>query len=597
MIINQEILNKILKEQRNPNLKKAEEHESRLSLHGFETDTAPIAKAFEEFLEIYPKNLLPAEKASTFESLITYPLPTVSLVKEVYKELWKVFDAQNKVETFVFNNNELIQDFQEYRASIKEPGYWASIGWGIIQTKINSILVVDLSAEQETELPEPLFFTVPVEQVRALEQKRDGETLEYFIWQVDLTDEEKNTLSEKVYIYDDAAYQIATKAVNSEEFVIVLNNPHDLGYCPARHYWTDNRTEMQKAAPHGKELGNLDWILYQTISGRNLELYAGFPIITTYQEDCTYETEDGYACDKGYTKIPRTDDNTKYDRKPCPDCESRTLVGPGSVKEVPAPRENVDADLMPAVEVTKGDVASLEWFESSLKNKIDEFKMKVVGQGGEPKNDQAKNQKQIDSGFESKQTILSDVARNLEKIQKFTLDTIARLRYGEKYEYSIISYGNKFFLQTEKETLENYKQAKDEGLPNYVLEDMRINMLQKRYRNDPDMLNRIMLLDLLEPLPDYDVKALVPIVTIDPKVTFMKINFNDLIKRFELENGNILEYREGIEMNARVAKIKEILDKYVDETFIEPPEPEPETIPGGGPPKPGAPKPKPPATK
>lgn len=574
MVITQENLNRILKGRRKIQLEDAEEYENRLGLHGIETDKAPNSNAFKKFLNEYPNSLLPNDKADTFKSLITYPLPTVSLIKEIYSELWKVFDAQNKVESFTFENEENLIDFQSYRQSIKEPNYWSSTAWELLKTKVNSIVVIDLDAEQTTDKPEPIFFSIPISSVVYLDESDNQENLETLIWKGTPIHEQKSAgIEEIIYIYDKLSYQVATRKSNSEWF-IEFTTPHDLGYCPARYLWTDRRSEMQRSAPHGSELGNLDWILYQTISGRNLELYAGFPIITTYEENCSYVSEDGISCDGGYiNNYIEKDGITKYEQTICPDCDSRSLVGPGSVKQVPAPKDNLDADLMPAAEITKGDTDSLEWFESSLDSKIAKVKLNVVGAGGEPNNNQAKNQKQIESGFENKQTILSNIARNLEKIQKFTLDTIARLRYGNDFDNSVISYGNKFFLQTESEALDNYNKAKKEGLPNYVLEDYRLSMLHKRYRNDPDMLKRVTLLDYLEPLPDYSLDNINTVTFIDQKVVFKKMNFNDLIKRFELEHGNIVKFREGIDLNVRIAKINEILDKYVEETFVEPPPP------------------------
>lgn len=574
MIITQENINQVLKGSRNNNLILAEDYENRLCLHGKETDTVPQNDAFKKFISKYPDSLLPSDKSSTFKSLITYPLPTVGLIKEIYSELWKVFDAQNKVETFVFNNEEHQIDFQDYRQKIKEPNYWNSIAWKIIQTRVNSILIVDLAEEQKTDLPEPVFFTIPISSVLHVKEEEDGETLSDLIFSGHVSQEDKaKGIEEIIYIYDSASYQVAIKRSNGG-YVIELEQPHNLGYCPARYLWTDKRGHMQKSAPHGSELGDLDWILYQTISSRNLELYAGFPIITTYQEDCTYQNEDGVSCESGYlNNLVESNGVKKIERTNCPECSSRSLVGPGSVKEVPAPIDNQSADLMPAAEITKGDVDSLEWFEGNLSKKINSVKTRVVGIGGEANNDQAKNQKQIESGFENKQTILSSIARNLEKIQKFTLDTIAKLRYGDSYSGSVISYGNKFFLQTESQALENYKKAKEDGMPNYVLEEYRVSMLQKRYRNDPDMLKRVLLLDFLEPLPDYSISDIIDVGSIDGKVIFRKMNFNDLIKRFELENGNIIKFRDGIDLEVRIAKINQVIDGYVDETFVPPPPP------------------------
>ena len=258
MVINQSNLNQLLKGKRSNQLEEAEAYENRLGLHGTETDKAPGTDAFKDFLNHYPISLLPQEKAETFKSLITYPLPTVSLIKEIYSELGKVFDAQNKVESFTFENEESLSDFKSYRQSIKEPNYWSSIAWKLIQTKVNSIIVIDLAEEQTTDKPEPVFFSVPIESVVFLEETDNQENLELLIWKGRPSQQQKASgIEELIYIYDKESYQVATKKSNSDWF-IENTQTHDLGYCPARYLWTDKRGDMQKSAPHGSELGNLD---------------------------------------------------------------------------------------------------------------------------------------------------------------------------------------------------------------------------------------------------------------------------------------------------------------------------------------------------
>ena len=566
MILDKETLQKILKEKRSPSLTDCEFYEDRLDFHSKDTDKAPDGRSFGDFIKSYPEKLLPASKAKIFRSAITFPLPTVSVVKDIKATLSKVFDAQNKVESLTFTDKVHNEDFADYREEIKEALLWPSAIWDMYFGKVNTTLIIDLPAEQSTKLPEPKIYLVPIEQCRAKLLTENGEDMEYFIWQKIPTEEQRdNDIEEIVYVYDDAYYRVATRKKMNEDWEIIHEVAHDIGKCPAKHIMTTDRGDGVKLSPIGSELGSFDWLLFRTIMRRCLELYAGFPIITTYAEFCNYKTpEDQIPCIEGFI----TQDNGE--NTPCPQCSNRSLVGPGSVKEIPVRVGNDEADLMPAVSLTVGDTASLESIQESIDIDIAGIKERITGGGGEPKNDQAKNLKQIDSSFERKQSALSPIARNLEKIQKFALDVMATIRYGENFIHSSISYGNKFFMQTELEALEYYKLSKDAGMPNYVQEDTRINMLKKKYRNDPNVLERMLLLDYLEPLPDYAVIVVDALVSVNDKVKYKKIHFNDLVKRFELEHGEVTEYRVLLDISLRVALISDILDKYVDDEYVEP---------------------------
>jgi hypothetical protein len=184
------------------------------------------------------------------------------------------------------------------------------------------------------------------------------------------------------------------------------------------------------------------------------------------------------------------------------------------------------------------------------------------------------------SSFESRQNNLEKLAEAIQDIQKFGEDTVARLRYGgAAYHGSVINYGNRFFLQTEKEMLEEYKVSKDAGLPNYMLEEKRSAWIEKKHKNDPLMAQRIKLLDALEPYPDYNLSNLQTIQEyISREQMVLKINFNDLIKRFENENGDIVKWREGLDFRFKVHRINEKLQAYIAELDI--PEPEPQPAPG-----------------
>lgn len=577
MMTSDQIIN-LLKGPKNQELAKAEQHEERLRLHGEETDAKPLDNpAYERFFNNYPASLLPKEKASTFGSLITWPLPTVSVVNEVFDELSKVFEGQNKVFEFYFKDEQLESDFQNYRKDIKEPSFWSTIGWELAKNNINSVIAVDLALEQGDGAPEPNFFVIPICDVHTILNDPNTGSCDLLIWTAEPTPEElEMKVLEVAYAYDEGFYRLLYRFEGKDLFELITEVPHELGYTPARMFWTDKskQSDILKRAPHSKQLGDVDWILYQTICSRNLELYAGFPIVTTYQEQCDYQNADGFQCEDGFIfkHVGSANENGDFRKEKvvCPSCSNRTLVGPGSVKEVPAPIDNQSADLMPAVEVTKGDTDSLKWFAEDLDQKIREFSKSVTGKGGEPDNSQAKNEKQVQSDFENRQAVLANIAGNLEQIQKFTLDTLAILRYGnEQYQGSVVSYGTKFFLQSEMEVLEAYQSAKTQGLPNYILEQRRIAMLQKQFKNDPQMMQRVQILDQLEPLPDYSLTEITKASIADRETIAYKAHFNDLVKRFELEHDDIVKWRENIDMKVKVAAIDEILKTYLDDVMPE----------------------------
>lgn len=242
------------------------------------------------------------------------------------------------------------------------------------------------------------------------------------------------------------------------------------------------------------------------------------------------------------------------------------MIGPGTVKEVGAPQNKEEHSMMPAVQVTDGDTDSLKWYEGSTEAKRKLFLMSVTGSGEEPTNNQAQNEKQVTGSFESKQQVLLDLAGNFEIIRAFTLDTIGRLRYGsDQYLGSAVSYGTKFFLQTEEQLLLDYNQAKVDGLPNYMLNDKRTSLNQKLFKNNPAMMSRVNLMDLLEPYPDYSTSELTSFEFIPLEKKALKVNFNDYIKRFELEHGDIVKWMNKAPINVKVSKIELILEGYLAE--------------------------------
>lgn len=76
----------------------------------------------------------------------------------------------------------------------------------------------------------------------------------------------------RIAVIDDERYRVFTEEKgNIGE--LLIDSPHDLGYCPARFFWNEPlslREPDVKASPLTTELESLDWFLFYHLSKKNL---------------------------------------------------------------------------------------------------------------------------------------------------------------------------------------------------------------------------------------------------------------------------------------------------------------------------------------
>ena len=159
----QEIKQKLEDAKSELDLQRAAYQESRVRLH---TETAlsdrDLSGAFAQFRE-FVRALLRTDKYNMFLQLLSFPLPTVSLVEKIYIALWNIFNGRNPVYKVQFSSEEHQQDWLEYRSGVLNfPKFWRTTGWQHYKTAHNCIMIVDLPEEQTTERPEPYLYFLPV---------------------------------------------------------------------------------------------------------------------------------------------------------------------------------------------------------------------------------------------------------------------------------------------------------------------------------------------------------------------------------------------------------------------------------------------------
>lgn len=554
-------------------IEKASLMQKRLRFHT-ETNIAvsDINQPTTLFLD-WVSHLLPKDKYNIFLHLFKYPLPTPAVAEDVYRELERVFYSRNSSSSYQFTDSELAEDWQNFRRSnLNEPEIWKTTGWKRMQVSPNSILIVDLPTQQNTLRPEPYFYWLEIEDVIDYETP-DGTAINWIVFK-----QPEN----KIAVFDDTSIRVYQLNEKNEISGLVSEALHNLGFCPARFFWTTQLNEKNKELkknPITKELSNLDWYLFFSISKQHLDLYAPYPIYSAYEADCHYENnETGDYCDGGFLRNSKGDWKFLADGtlEKCPCCGNKRIAGPGSFLEVPVPNVSEGiADLRNPVQITTIDKDSLDYNVDECVRLRNDIIISVVGSGGTVSEKEAINETQVAANFEAKTAVLNALKTNFEQAQKFVEDTICKLRYGEAFISSSISWGTEFYVFTVKELYDKYKQAKDNGASEAELDAISQQIIEVEYRNNPLVMQRMIILKQLEPYPHKTQNEVVTLFDkglLDKNKVILKLNFSSYIDRFERENINIIAFGANLSLRDKVNTIYKKLLEYVTEEQITAPQ-------------------------
>ena len=565
MAISYEDIRKRLREnRRGATVSKAVRHQNRIRFHAQTELSASLAQPTADFLA-FVSNLIPHDKFKLFKEMFRYPLKTNEVTGICFDKLSRVFDGRNPAFEYDFASPEDRDDWEDYRRSrLNEPEIWHTEGWERFKTDINSVLVVDLPEHQDGERPEPYFYWLPIDCV--LDWDGYGDDLDHIVF---TTDHDK-----RIAVIDDTSYRIYTRDAGRNIGSLVSEHPHGLGFCPARFFWQDAislRDPYIKQSVLTKELESLDWYLFFHISKRHLDLYGSYPIYSGYEQSCDFSNaENGDYCDGGYLKNKQGYYKLDTAGLPCrcPKCGDKRIAGVGSFVEVPIPVEG-QPDLRNPVQMLSVDRSSLDYNVTEEERLKDDIIASVVGMQEEQMSTQAVNESQVRATFESQSTILNRVKKGFEAAQKFVDDTICRLRYGASFSGSVINYGTEFFIYSASELRERYKTAKESGASESELDALQNQIIETEYRTNPAKRHRLMLLSELEPyrhLTRDEMLTLYREGVVTSDELRLKLNFMALIRRFERENTNILEFGSAIPYERKIEIIKATLDGYAKES-------------------------------
>ena len=549
-------------------IQKAVNMQRRLRFHT-ETNVAvsDINQPTTIFLD-WVRQLLPKDKFNIFLHLFKFPLFTPAVVEDVYRELERVFYSRNSSSSYQFTDSELAEDWSQYKKNnLNEPEVWKTTGWKRMQVSPNSILVVDLPQVQTSLRPEPYFYWLEIDAVIDYQtSKLDENQFEWLIFKQP---------EHRIAVFDDTSIRVYQLNEKNEIQSLISEAKHDLGYCPARFFWSTQLNEKNKDLkknPITKELSNLDWYLFFSISKQHLDLYAPYPIYSAYEADCNFENnETGDYCDGGFLRNAKGEYKILNDGtvEKCPCCSEKRIAGPGSFLEVPIPNQSEGvADMRNPIQITTIDKDSLDYNVNECARLKNEIVISVVGSGGTVSEKEAINETQVTANFESKTSVLNALKTNFELAQKFVEDTVCKLRYGGAFISSSVNWGTEFYVFTVTELYSKYKQAKENGASSSELDAISQQILEVEYRNNPLVLQRMLILKQLEPYPHKTLDEVLKLYEkelLNENLVKLKINFSTLIEKFERENINIIEFASNKPMREKIDIINKKLLEYVTE--------------------------------
>ncbi len=555
-------------------------HEQRLKMHLDTRITKPSDNiAFEGWLKYIADIAQNDEKFELFQQLIKYPLVSTSLANNIYRRFKKVFYGADSRKDFVFKNDNNKADFLSYISKYKN--YFVEQGFKYFKLCPDGFMCIDYPTEQEGNLPEPYIQFIDIKNVHDACVNIDA-SVNYIL--IDLGEE-------KYKLVDSVKFAIVDNKGNfvlddeGEEKVLY----HNLGYTPVRQFWTsniNNSNPFLKDVPLNSSLGELDFLISADVGKENVDLYAKFPFLSVLEDDETYEDyEQSENVDTNLTGNAEAgynyrgvnvnnninyviDSNNSYNglepnyfNRPYQNKDKKSMRLAGTIVSRRPPREG-ETDIPTPLEIITPDTSILEHLISDIEYREKKIYQNTVGSPQQTEgNNQAKNEKQVQSQYEGQLDVILDIKKNFEALEEWCLKTIALMRYESEDIVININYGTRFFLKSVDELEQELQTAKEVGASEGLILSLIEEIIDTKYKNSPSEAKKQKILLALDPFPSMSIMDIAELlkagIPVDADDLTLKTNFGSLTGELERMRNTDLE-NELFDVN-NVKKMKEQL--------------------------------------
>lgn len=556
----------ILKKPRSKHLiKKGKEYESRLRIYTEPLEKEDLHKEiawkrFDDFL----KSVLSEKKHKRIKDFIRYPLSAVDISESTLTDIYKVFDASNAYFNFE-TGKEKDTRLEEAVSRLNIVEFIKQNGKCVLKNKPNTFVVLD-----KNDKGEEYFLTIDNDRVWDFCFDENGE-LEFIAFVHSIKKNEKD--EEEIYIsfYCEEYYRVFQKKEDNYLLVEGKEIAHKLKTVPARMFMTDEVSTndvFNKRIPLTSVLSKLEeWQIFD-IYQFYVNHYGPFPIIERAEEKCSVE-----GCVSGV--IPKTEDyyedevrrsRTIFNK--CPACGDKSLIGPGTVVEIPAKNDKDDPDGAGILKMISPSVDNLKYIQDKQNSVEDYIYLKTVG-ANSVLDTEAVNKLQVKGSFETKKGILMKLKPNFDNLYKWMIEVLSKSIHGANAQIIVhADFGTEFHLTTEEEIQKRYSTAKSNGMPDVEVDTIYMQLIDTKYRSNPELTERMWLIKMLDACPhdNFDMKTKKLSAGVISEAEFhISTRILSFVERFELENTDLVSFGKSLPLRDKLKKILTEFKSYANE--------------------------------
>jgi len=511
---------------------------------------------------------------------------TPALFEKFINQFSKAFTAEGYNQHIVFdeNDNALVKEASDFLdkcwggKSLKS--YMACEWSNYIVEEFNGVIVIEVekNLDQNDELiPYPKFY--PLSYIFDIKETSEG--IQYLVLKWEVKGESGKTTSYYRFI-DKETDALFTK--EGEEFFVVKDENGK-----------EKRYEIETGYVPAIRVSNYRYSMHFPVMRVN-HLNSGIDTSEQYQDICddhiVSQKKHGYplfyskpiTCPKcnGRKEIFIKPDDDILASDPgatgtyigCVNCNQQGVVSfpKGDPTEGISLPLNPDPDketseAKPPAGFVQNDIESLQEMAVEKGRRKEEVEEAVLGVIGII-NRNNKTATEVVINYAPLEDRLNAFTDNIELVHTFIASTILKIKYPEKFIAFIVNYGRKYIIQTPQEAYTQFDEAKQAGMPDSFLKELLVMYNKVLFSNNPQARARSLFLLDLEPFPTYtteEVKNIELARELDIKT---KLYFNDLIRWFELQNGDIMEYQSGKKYAIRIDSIQNEFERILTEKKI-----------------------------
>lgn len=509
---------------------------------------------------------LTKKKADRISNFINFPLSVVDISDNVLTETTKVFDSKNSFVSVSATDDIRNQFTDEVIESLNIFDWIKKNGTDVLNNQPNSVVVVDYDSEGN-----PFLIYVSTERIVDFQLSSKCGELDYFAF-IHSVHQLNETDSITYYaVYDSYTYWVFS-ALNGDKTKLDLVSQLEnySGQCPARMFMSDSLNGgYNRRVPLSTSMSKLsEWQRFNVFKSY-ADHYYPFPVIERVEENCSVEGCQGGHILTGHRDYE--DDGIKYNTPiftDCPSCSSKKdSLGPGLVVQLKSRSQKDDPDYSGDFKMITPDVSSLEYIAKKLESLEANIIYNSAGYN-ELLNKEAVNSQQVQGSFESKTNVLIRIKNNFDTLHKWIVEQIMLGSFGDLANVSVnVNYGTEFYIYTEAEIQAVFDTAKKSNLPESEIAEIYLQIVETKYKGNPDKILRAITLFNLDPLPFdswIDTQSKYNSGIISDEQFEIKANFTNLVARFERENATVTKFGSLLDFDIRIIEIQKIIKTYLN---------------------------------